>query len=425
MRGELAILMRPMLWRVGRRHLERHPWQSGLCILGIALGVAVTVAIDLANESARRAFDLAAEAVTGRTTHQISGGPSGLGEGLYRELRLALGVRRAAPVVSTDVAAPDHPGRIFHLFGIDPLAEGPFRPYLAGAGMTAANGPRRNPLGLLADLMARPGTALISAKTARELGLERGDPLTLRVAGARRAVRIVGLMEPADGLSARALADLLVTDIATAQELLGAPGRLSRIDLIVGEDAAGRALLERVARALPPGAELAPAGTRTLATAQMTRAFSLNLSALSLLAVVVGMFLIYNTMTFSVVQRRPLIGTLRALGVTRGEIFGLILAEALVVGILGAGVGLGLGLGLARGLLQLVTRTINDLFFVVSVTEVWVTPVAIAKSALLGIGATVLAALAPAWEATGAPPRAVLSQSRGRPQPGGSRLDSP
>src|SRR4029077_5918149 len=110
-----------------------------------------------------------------------------------------------------------------------------------------------------------------------------------------------------------------------------------------------------------------------------------NLHALSLLALVVGMFLIYNTMTFSVVERRTLIGTLRALGVTRGEIFTLIVVEALVVGALGTGVGVVLGVGLARGLLGLVTRTINDLFFVVSVSEVWVAPAAIARHALLGI----------------------------------------
>ena len=60
----------------------------------------------------------------------------------------------------------------------------------------------------------------------------------------------------------------------------------------------------------------------------MTAAFSLNLTALSLLALVVGMFLVYNTVTFSVVQRRPVLGSLRALGMTRKEIFALILTEA-------------------------------------------------------------------------------------------------
>jgi putative ABC transport system permease protein len=401
-----------MLWRVSRRHLARHPWQIGLSILGIALGVAVTVAVDLANESARRAFTLATEAVTGRSTHQVSGGPSGLDERLYRGLRVDAGVRHAAPVVATDLAAPDHRGRIFHLLGVDPLAEAPFRPYLAGNGGMAPGEPASRPLALLADLMGRPGTGLISAVTARALHIVPGQSLTLRVGGARRAVRIVGLIEPADPLSARALADVLVTDIATAQELLDMRGRLSRIDLIIEAGPAGRALLERIARALPAGTQLAPAGARSESAVQMTRAFSLNLHALSLLALVVGMFLIYNTMTFSVVERRTLIGTLRALGVTRGEIFTLIVVEALVVGALGTGVGVVLGVGLARGLLGLVTRTINDLFFVVSVTEVWVAPAAIARHALLGIGVTLAAALAPAFEATGAPPRAVLSRGQ-------------
>ncbi len=143
----------------------------------------------------------------------------------------------------------------------------------------------------------------------------------------------------------------------------------------------------------------------------MTRAFRLNLSALSLLALVCGVFLIYNTMTFSVVQRRTLIGTLRALGVTRGEVFALVLGEAAAVALLGTAAGLGAGVLLGRELVRLVTQTINDLYFVLSVRELAVPPLTLAKGAALGIGATLLAALAPAIEATQAPPRAVLTRS--------------
>jgi putative ABC transport system permease protein len=404
--------VRSILWRASLRHIERHPWQIGLAILGVALGVAVTLAVDLANESARRAFTLATEAVTGRATHQISAGPSGLNERLYCELRIGLGVRSAAPVVATDLAAPAYPGRVFHLLGIDPLADTPLRPYLASAVATAPREAAAPSLALLAELMGHPGTALVAGPTARALGIARGESLTVRVGTERRRLRIVGFVEPGDPLSDRALADVLVTDISTAQELLGLRGRLSRIDLVIEDGPAGAALLERVRRIVPPGAQLAPAGARSQGTVQMARAFSLNLRALSLLALVVGMFLIYNTMTFSVVERRTLIGTLRALGVTRGEVFALVLVEALVIGALGAATGSALGLGLARGLLGLVTRTINDLFFAVSVGDVWVSPSAVAGRALLGIGATLVAALAPAFEATGAPPRAVLSRGQ-------------
>src|SRR5690606_2928506 len=144
---------------------------------------------------------------------------------------------------------------------------------------------------------------------------------------------------------------------------------------------------------------------------EMTRAFQLNLNALSLLALIVGAFLIYNTMTFSVVQRRPLIGTLRTLGVTRREVFALVLGEALLIGAAGTALGLGLGLALADGLLGLVTRTIDDLYFNLTVSRLTITPASLAKALALGLGATVAAALAPAREATHAPPVTVLSRS--------------
>ena len=403
--------MSPLLWRASRRHLLRHPWQVGLSVLGIALGVAVALSIDLATQSARRAFELATEAVTGRATHQVVGGPSGLAEDVYRRLRVELGVRRAAPVVALDVAAARFPGQSFHLLGVDPFAEAPFRPHLAGRdsrGGERAGEPR---LAAVSDLVARPATGLIASATARRLGLALGDTLELRIAGATRSLTLIGWLEPADALSARAFENLLVTDIATAQELAGTRGRLSRIDLIVPDDAGGRALLERVRAALPPGAEVIAAGARAATVASMTAAFTLNLTALSLLALVVGMFLIYNTMTFSVVQRRRGIGLLRALGVTRGEVFALVVTEAVVVGLVGTLAGLVLGVALARGLLGLVVRTINDLYFVLSVREVTVTAEALGRSALLGVGATLAAALAPAAEASGAQPREALSRS--------------
>ncbi len=393
------------LARLAGRQLRSHPWQLGLAILGIALGVAVAVSIDLANASALRAFRLSTEAVAGRATHQIVGGPSGLPEDLYRRLRLELGVRRAAPIVEGDVAVDGRAGRTLHVLGIDPFADADFRPYLGGQDGRPARG--RDQLARAADLVGRGGTALIAASTANALGLAVGDELPVDVAGARRGLAIVGLLQPADAGSARALEDLLVVDIATAQELFGADGRLTRIDLMVEDEA----LLARIGAALPAGADLVGAGAQAGATARMILAFQWNLTALSLLALVVGMFLIYQTMTFSVVQRRPLIGSLRALGVTRGEVFALVMSEALVIGVVGTVAGVALGFGLAQGLLRLVTRTINDLYFVLSVRDVVLDWPALAKSALLGIGATALAALAPALEATAAPPRIVMSRA--------------
>jgi putative ABC transport system permease protein len=143
----------------------------------------------------------------------------------------------------------------------------------------------------------------------------------------------------------------------------------------------------------------------------MTAAFELNLTALSLLALVVGMFLIYNTVTFSVVQRRPVLGSLRALGMTRREIFALILVEAGVLGALGTLAGLALGLVLGRGAVQLVTRTVNDLFFVVAVREMETSALTLVKGAVIGMGAALMGAGLPALEATSVPPAGALQRS--------------
>ncbi|MCB0057589.1 MAG: FtsX-like permease family protein, partial [Caldilineaceae bacterium] len=122
-------------------------------------------------------------------------------------------------------------------------------------------------------------------------------------------------------------------------------------------------------------------------------------------------FLIYNTVTFSVVQRRPVLGSLRALGMTRREIFGLILGEAMLLGALGTLLGLGLGVLLGRGAVQLVTQTVNDLFFVVSVREVEIPALTLVKGALIGLAAAAVGAAFPAWEATSVPPAGALKRS--------------
>ncbi|MES1242612.1 MAG: FtsX-like permease family protein [Acidobacteriota bacterium] len=394
-----------LLRRSSLRWLLRHPWQFGLAVLGVALGVAVIVSIDLANASATRAFSLSSEAVSGKATHQVVGGPEGLPDDAFRRLVLETDIP-AAPVVEGYVLVPrqpGRPGRMLHLLGVDPFSEGPFRPYLGGGSSSTREEGGSVDLG---PLLTRPAAGVLSATTAAEMGLKPGASFSIRAGGTVKRIELIGTLEPRDESTRNALSDLLVMDISAAQEVLGRAGRLDRIDLILSSGDTGRA-----ATVLPPGAQILRSSSRTRTTEEMTQAFRLNLMALSLLALVCGVFLIYNTMVFSVVQRRTLIGTLRALGVTRGQVFGFVLAEAAVVALAGTAAGLGAGVLLARELVRLVTQTINDLYFVVTVRELAVPAALLVKGGVIGIGATLAAALAPALEATNAPPRAVLSRS--------------
>ena len=379
--------------RAGWRHLLHRPMQLGLALLGVALGVAVVAAVNLATASANRAFDLSLEALVGQTTHRLTAGPLGIPEALYARLRMAYGLRRCAPVVEAYGQAAEE---TLHLFGIDPLAEGRLRTFMHGL-----------PGKALSTLLTEPATGLLAAPTAHRLGIESGATLNVRIGAHPREIRIVGLIEPADRREELALDGLLLVDISTAQELLDRVGRLDRIDLVL---APGPEPVARLREWLPPGVQLLEAGTRRQALVQMTRAFEINLQAMGLLALVVGGFLIYNTVAFTVMQRRELFATLRVLGLTRAEVFLQVGAEALVLGLLGSLLGLGLGIVLAGALLQLVTRTINDLYFVLQVTHLSLPPGDLLTALALGTGSALAAALGPAWDAARTRPR--LSQNR-------------
>ncbi|WP_290652379.1 ABC transporter permease [Aquisalimonas sp.] len=391
-----VLLPRSLLLRASLRYLWRHPWQLALALLGVAIGVAVVVAVDLANQSASRAFTLSTEALTGEATHQVVGGPEGLPEDWYVELRTEAGVRPSAPVVEGFVRLAHEEGRTLRILGVDVFAEAGVRPTL-GAVSAAVSAE---------DLLARAGGAVMLAADLERLGLSVGDALEVQHEGRDHTLHILAGLEPERELDAVGLRDVVVMDIAAAQELLGRSGRLDRVDLVL--DANAR---DTVAAMLPQGARLVDADQRAETLAQMTDAFQLNLQAFSLLALVVGAFLIYNTMTFSVVQRRQLMGMLRATGTTRGELFRTILLEAAVIGVVGTIAGLLLGMALATVLVELVTRTIDDLYFALAVRELNISPGPLVRGATLGVGMTIVAALAPAREATAIPPRAALSRS--------------
>ena len=391
-----------LVGRAGRRFLLRHPFQLLLAVLGIATGVAVVVAMDLGIQSAREAFRASSETVTGRATHQLVGGVAGVPDTLPALLRRGHGVRAAAPVVEGYVVAPQHPERPFRILGIDPFSEAPFRPWLAG-------GPGEGRDGSL--LLTEPGGTVLSRETASLLGVEEGEGFAVLVGGRRGSLRAVAVLEAEDEWSRRGLRDLLVTDISQAQDLLGRAGRLDRVDLLLPPGDEGDALRERIEGLLPPGVRILEAGSRDRDLMAMTRAFDLNLRALSLLALLFGVFLIYSTMSFTVVRRRETLGILRAMGTSRRRILGTMAGEAATLGLVGAIPGVLLGVILGRGLVRLVTQTINDLYFVVSVEGLVVPPEVLLKGGVLGVGASVLASVPAIGEAIRVRPREAMDRA--------------
>jgi putative ABC transport system permease protein len=383
------------------RHLLRHPAQLALALIGLSLGVGTIVAVDIATASARRAFELSLAAVNGAATHQLTGGPGGIDEQLYVRLRggpqAAAGVR-FAPLVSGYATVKD---RTLELIGLDPIASAQLSADADGApaGTGIAAGAEAG------EWFTHPGTVVLSARLAGQLQLTVRQAFALEIAGVRHTGFLAGTIDA----GGPGMDGIVLTDIAQAQEWLGALGRLSRIDMRVPAGAAGSAALASLA--LPADVEVHTTRSQARETFAMTDAFTTNLKAMSLLALLVGTFLIYGAVSFAVLQRRGTIGVLRALGATRSEVLGLILGEALVLGLIGAACGSALGLVIGRSLLGLVSQTINDLYFVVAVTGIAVPLATLAKAIAVGVGTALVAALVPALEVAAAVPQLGLARS--------------
>lgn len=394
-------MITPVILRLGLRYISRRLFQSVMFIIGVALGVAVVIAIDIANGSASRAFALSTESVTGRATHQIVGGPGGMSSDIYTMVRLDLGIRLSAPVISEFVRATtsDQPLR---LLGVDPFAEQPFREYLTQA--ATDNGSAT--FEALNRLIAEPGTIVISDSLADRLGVRFNDTIELSAGSIFTQARIVGIIRPDNNTSRQALDDIVLTDIASAQEIVGLEGRINRIDLILDEDYDTSQIIDQ----LPDGISFVDVNQGS-ALDQMIAAFEINLQALSLLALVVGLFLIYNTVTFSVVQRRKVIGIMRSVGATKGQIFLFILGEAFILGLIGTVLGMGLGIIFGRGAVILVSQTISDLYFTVNVQGISISPFTLIKGAGIGLLASVAAAILPSYDATRTSPAGVMKRS--------------
>jgi putative ABC transport system permease protein len=376
---------------------KRAPLAAVLPVLGVALGVATIVAIDLAGANAVRSFRETLERIDGRTTHRVVGRE--VPDDLARTLAMVPGVEAAAPVMEA-IAMPFPGGEPLRLLGIDPLSEGTIR----SLGVERALGGS-----VSREFLARPGALLVSRAYLGRHRLDAGQPIELIVGARRASAHVLGALPDEVG-GVRVPDDLAVGDIATLQELTGRFRGVSRVDLVIPEQA--RAEAEAGVRALlPPGTRLERPGGQAKRLERSLAAFRSNIGVLSYVALFVSFFLIYNSLLLAVLRRRPLLGIARCLGATRHQVLTAWLGEALLIGSLGVAAGLALGILLARPALRTVSRTAQDLYGGLGGGTVVLQPGTFVKAAAFGLGFTVLCALFPAREAAATPPAHTSARS--------------
>lgn len=388
-----ALILRPLV---------NEKLRTALTILGIAVGVAVVVAIQLANQSALRAFSESVDAVAGRANFQVVSDAGIVPEDVLIRLRpfWERGAR-FAPVI--DVEGLLEPSQQpIRLLGVDLLSDLHFRDYRYATVLTARSATRTSAQSYLE--LFRPDSVVLPAPLARQHRMTIGKPIALNINGHRRNLVIRGILE-AHGPATAFNGSIVICDIATAQRNFGMEGKLSRIDLIVPEEQVTTAALEKL---LPPGTRIERPSRRNERVNRMLRAFRVNLFALAGVALLVGMFLVYNTVLISILRRRRDVGVLRTLGASPRQILLAFLGEGALLGLLGSGLGIVLGNILAASILGLVGRTINALYVTSRPEEVVLTPGVILVGAAVGTILSLLSAVQPAIEASRVPPNTMI-----------------
>jgi putative ABC transport system permease protein len=366
------------------RPLAREPLRSALTLLAVSLGVAVVLAIELAGNAAAGSFRSSMETLAGNDDFEVTA-MGGVAPDVLTRLALLPYPLRLEPRIE-DYAVIAGTARVVPFLGVDLLRN---RPESSdGAASMSSSLTFGNPVW-----------------AGRDLRLKPGDHLRLLINDREVEYVVRGVLGERSG-------EAVVTDLGAATRVLERKGRLDRI--LVGTPG-GKSLEEWqriLSAAVPPGVSVAPEGTRTSENRRMLAAFRWNLRVLSYIALVVGAFLIYNTISVSVVRRRAEIGILRALGATRGGVMAAFLGEAACFGVAGGLLGVALGRVMASGAVTLVAATVSSLYVSSTPAPVELSWTVAAFGVVIGASVAILSALAPAREASEVVP--VEAMSRGR-----------
>ena len=387
--GRPATVARALLlFRLIVRPMVRDRTRALLTVSAVTLGVAVIVAVDLAGEASMGSFRSSLESLQGTASYEITQ-VGGIPEAVYGDL-----VRLEEPLVFSPriegFASLVTTGEEVPLFGVD----------LIGDTTLGEKG-----------AMPRPGTSELvdsaSVWASDSLGIAPGAALAVVAGDRRMELAVRGVIEPSEAHAGR----YLMMDIAAAQRLLARTGRLDRI-YVHAPPGETRDWEERLRLVVPPGAAILPAGTRTEDNRRMLRAFRWNLRMMSYTTILVGAFLIYNTITAYVVRRRQQIGIVRAVGGSRAMVRSAFLFEGVVFGILGAAAGLVVGRLLAVGAVEAVGGTVSSLYVTSTPGDIAFRPWTVALAVLTGVGTSIASAWWPAREAAGVAPTEAMARAR-------------
>ena len=395
------MLLRLLSWPYLRRHLLR--WT--LTLAGIVLGVAVFVAMHTANRSIFGAFDKTVDQIAGSTQLQVSAGEFGFDESFLERVQSVPEVGIAVPVIEATVETKIPGQGSILILGSDLTGDRNLRDYeLKDADDAIIDDPL--------IFIAQPDSLMITKEFAERNKLEVNSRIPLLTIEGEKQFTVRGIMSSA-GMAKAFGGNLAVMDIYAAQQVLGRGRRFDRIDLRAKDGVTVDQCQAALKAALGPGLEVEPPSARGRHFEALLQSYSTAMTISSLFALIVGMFIIYNSFSIAVTQRRSEIGILRALGATRGQIQRLFFLESIIAGLVGSGLGAAIGVAMALVVSTYMSAILEQAAGVAQrVTELSVDPKLIAIGIAVGVGTSIFAAWIPARSAARVAPVQALQKGK-------------
>jgi putative ABC transport system permease protein len=389
------------LWiKFSLRHLLNQRWRTITVLIGIALGAAVFTSVRIAVNASVDSFNRSMDLLSGNADWVVVNPGGRAPDSLVAALLKHPAVRTASPLLTEYVQVETSPGNVLLLIGLDPILERSLRDW----DMEQADSGSQMDSWL--SLIAEPNTILVGSKITQKLDAIGHDRISLTDARSSNSFRIVGVLEP-KGAALIEGGEIAVIDISTFQEFTGLRGLVDRIDIRLKPNATEKDLGE-IRAMLPDGIRLTRPAELKTSGRMMIRAYELNLSILSFVALFVGMFLVYSLVALHATARRRELAILRSIGASSSMLFFLFIAEGAFFGVAGWVVATPLSSYLVKALLGGISSTISHLFVRVKVENATVSPFELVASFLITLLVSILAALQPAREAMRVPPREAL-----------------
>jgi len=389
----MLALLRTFSWQ----ELRHHPWRNAAAVVAVMLGVALAFSVHLINASALGEFSSAVRAVNGQPDLELRSIQGTLDESLFGRVATHPQVVLASPVLelSTYATGPDRKRLPVCVVGVDALTVAAMAPALM-----PLPAPGADRLALLAPATVFPNPAAMATLVPGGVPSAGSAPsLQLQSALALRAVTVAGTVN-APG------AALVVMDIGAAQDLFGAAGRLSRIDLRLQPGTDRAAFI--AALQLPAGVTAGEPGDAAERVSNLSRAYRVNLTVLALVALFTGAFLVFSVLSLSVARRAQQFALLGVLGLTPLQRLRLVLVESLLLGAAGSAAGIALGTALAALELRLLGGDLGGGFFAGVAPPLQWEGAAALLYGLLGVAAAGVGGWWPARAAQNLPPAQTL-----------------